>query len=117
VPVATRSVRIHSPGDVVIVPFPFTDREAFKRRPALVCSAVAHNRRARHVILAMITTAAETTWPGDVPIRDLVDAGLPAPSVVRWKLFILDASLILQRAGALSRRDRAACRAAQPLAL
>lgn len=110
-------MRTHSPGDVVIVPFPFTDREAFKRRPALVCSSEAYNRRARHVVLAMITTAAGSTWPGDVPIRDLEDAGLPAPSVVRWKLFTLDVSLILKRAGAVSRRDRAACRAAQPLAL
>ena len=105
------------PGDVVIVPFPFTDRDAAKRRPALVCSAAAFNRQARHLVLAMITTATHSPWPGDVPIRDLADAGLPAPSVVRWKLFTLDASFVLGRAGALSSRDRTACRAKQPLAL
>jgi hypothetical protein len=37
--------------------------------------------------------------------------------VVRWKLFTLDAALVLSRVGALSRADRAACRAEQPMAL
>lgn len=106
-----------NPGDVVIVPFPFTDRDASKRRPALVCSSAAFNRQARHLVLAMITTSAHAPWPGDVPIRDLDVAGLPAPSIVRWKLFTLDASFVLGRAGALSTRDRTACRSKLPLAL
>ena len=106
-----------NPGDVVIVPFPFTDREASKRRPALVCSSEKFNRQAQHLVLAMITTSTHTPWPGDVPLGDLKSAGLPEASVVRWKLFTLDASFVLKRAGKLSARDRAACRARQPVAL
>lgn len=110
-----------SPGDVVIVPFPFSDRDAVKRRPALVCSSAAFNRQARHVVLAMITTSTHSAWPDDVPIQDLdaagLPAGLPAASVVRWKLFTLDASFVLRRAGTLSARDRTACRAKQPLSI
>jgi len=113
----TPPMRTSSPGDVVIVPFPFTDRDASKRRPALVCSGEDFNRKSRHVVLAMITSAAHSSWPEDVPIADLEAAGLPAPSVVRWKLFTLDASLVLERAGALGRRDRATCRARQPFSL
>lgn len=45
-------------GDVVVVPFPFSDRDAAKRRPALVCSGAEFNNRAKHLVLAMITTAA-----------------------------------------------------------
>ena len=104
-------------GEVVIVPFPFTDRDASKRRPALVCSSDVFNREARHLVLAMITTSTHSPWPGDVPISDLSDAGLPAASVVRWKLFTLDASFVLRRAGALSVRDRRACRVRQPVAI
>lgn len=107
----------YSPGDVVIVPFPFTERAAAKRRPALVCSSRAYNDRSAHVVLAMITTATQTPWPGDVVLGDLATAGLPAPSTVRWKLFTLDAALVLRRAGTLAPSDRAACRAAQPVAL
>jgi mRNA interferase MazF len=104
-------------GDVVVVPFPFTDRSASKRRPALVCSRGAFNAQAGHLVLAMITTSAHAGWPDDVPILDLGVAGLPAPSVVRWKLFTLDASLVVRRSGKLAARDRATCAKAQPVRL
>jgi len=107
----------YSPGDVVVVPFPFSDREASKRRPALVCSTDAFNNSSHHLVLAMITTTTHRKWPGDVVLRDLAPTGLPAPSIVRWKLFTLDAFLVVRRAGALSARDRATCRARQPVAL
>ena len=107
----------YQPGDVVIVPFPFTDREASKRRPALVCSARDFNARSGHVVLAMITTATTTAWPGDVRIKDLESAGLPRDSTVRWKLVTLDASLIVRRAGELGQADRASCRLGMPVAL
>lgn len=108
---------VYEPGDVVVVPFPFTDRLASKRRPALVCSSVAYNGGTRHVVLAMITTARHSQWSGDVPIRDLQAGGLPAPSIVRWKLFTLDASLILRTAGALAAEDRGESAARHPIAL
>jgi mRNA-degrading endonuclease toxin of MazEF toxin-antitoxin module len=107
---------VFEPGDVVVVPFPFTDREAFKRRPALVCSSAAFNKKAKHLVLAMITTASHTPWPGDAPIRDLESAGLPSQSLVRWKVFTLDATFVIRRAGKLSSNDRTACRATQPVA-
>ena len=110
-------MRTYSPGDVVVVPFPFTDRDTVKRRPALVCSSEMFNKRTKHLVLAMITTATHSSWPGDVAIQDLRASGLPAPSVVRWKLFTLDASFVLDKAGALSKADRAACRADQPMSL
>jgi len=113
----TKRLPACSPGDVVIVPFPFTDRDAAKRRPALVCSSEHFNLEARHLVLAMITTSTHTPWPGDVPITDIKSAGLPEASVVRWKLFTLDASFVLRRAGKLSGRDRSACRSRQPVAL
>lgn len=107
----------YSPGDIVVVPFPFTDCRATKRRPALVCSSREFNRESRHLVLAMVTTSGHAPWPGDVAIRDLGASGLPAPSVVRWKLFTLDASSILRRAGSLAAADRAACAERQPVAI
>ena len=110
-------MRSSKPGDVVIIPFPFTDPHAAKRRPALVLSTLHFNRSSGHLVLAMITTAPRAAWPGDFVIHDLRVAGLPAPSMVRWKLFSLDALFVIRRAGALSHRDRVRCRVGQPLAL
>ena len=99
--------------DVVVVPFPFTDRPVVRRRPALVVSrpeALGHT--VGQSVLAMITSAGHSSWPLDVPLTDLAAAGLPAPSVVRMKLFTLDDSLVERRAGALGADDAAAVRSA-----
>lgn len=95
--------------DVVVVPFPFTDRTASKRRPAVVISQPeTFASRIGHSVLAMVTSRGQTPWPLDVPITDGGSAGLTAPSVVRMKLFTLDHRLILRRAGTLSAGDRSA---------
>ena len=92
--------------DVVVVPFPFSDKAAEKRRPALVLSGTTFNG-AGHTILAMITTRGHHPWPGDCKLEDLDDAGLPLPCIVRLKLFTLDNRVILRRLGCLSDADRA----------
>ncbi len=98
--------------DVVVVPFPFTDRSASKRRPALVLSAPKFNDAARHSVLAMITSAEQAAWIGDCAIRDLPAAGLSEPCVVRLKLFTLDHRLIIRRCGQLAAADQKRLRAA-----
>ena len=94
--------------DVVVVPFPFTNRDASKRRPALVVSNRSFNETHPVVVLAMVTSAANAGWPSDVSITDLAGAGLKAESVVRMKLFTLDQALIRRKIGALGVRDRTA---------
>jgi mRNA interferase MazF len=98
---------------VVRIPFPFSDRNAVKRRPALVLSEAARfNTPAGHAVMAMITSAANPPWPLDCPIADLADAGLPAASRVRLKLFTLDHRLVRGVLGTLSEGDRARVRQA-----
>ena len=96
---------ICDPWDVIVVPFPFTERASSKRRPSLVLSKKLFNRSG-HSIMAMITSAKHLAWPGDTPIRDHAAAGLSVPCKVRLKLFTLDNRLILRRVGKLSAADR-----------
>ncbi len=96
---------------VVRVPFPFTDRNATKSRPALVLSdAASFNTPAGHSVMAMITSQGNPPWPLDCPIADLQAAGLPAPSLVRFKLFTLDHRLVRGELGRLSATDVASVR-------
>ena len=106
-----------APGDVVVVPFPFTDRATSKRRPALVLSVPEFTSDTEHVILSMITSASQSSWPSDVPLTDGASTGLQAPSKVRWKLFTLHRALILKKIGAVSRRDWAECRRTFPISI
>lgn len=96
------------PFDVLVVPFPFTDSAAVKRRPALVLSAEPFQDRIGHLVLAMITSRENRGWPLDVELTDLRTAGLPHASVVRMKLFTLDERFVLRKAGRLSEADRVA---------
>lgn len=98
------------PGDVAIVPFPFTDIAVAKPRPALALSAKDSNEANGATLFAMITTAARSRWPSDIPVSDGKAAGLSAASLVRVKLFTLDNRLVSRKIGALSLRDRAAVR-------
>ncbi|MBK6636465.1 MAG: type II toxin-antitoxin system PemK/MazF family toxin [Rhodocyclaceae bacterium] len=103
---------------VVRVPFPFTDRNATKNRPALVLSdATAFNAPAAHSVMAMITSLGNAPWPLDCPIADLNAAGLPSPSLVRFKLFTLDHRLVRGELGKLSTADVASVRSALALLL
>ena len=98
--------------DVVVVPFPFTDRNATKRRPALVLSNSLFNKGAEHSVLAMITSAEQSSWPGDLAITDIESAGLTTDCLVRMKLFTLDDRLIIRKAGSLAMPDQKKLRAA-----
>jgi mRNA interferase MazF len=90
--------------DVVVVPFPFTDRPQAKRRPALVLSKRTFNLNG-HTVLAMITSSAHEPWLGDIPITRLDAAGLKTSCMVRLKLFTLDNRLILKVIGHLAESD------------
>jgi mRNA interferase MazF len=93
--------------DVVVVPFPFTDRGEQKRRPALVLSNATFNKQSGHSVMAMITSLGNAPWPLDVEIRNLKAAGLPAASVARMKMFTLDNNFVAGKAGRLSKSDQA----------
>ena len=96
---------ICEPWSVVVVPFPFSERPGAKRRPALVLSRKRFSAKG-HTVLAMITTASHSPWPGDVNIGTLEQTGLRVPCMIRLKLFTLDNRLVLERIGNLVHRDR-----------
>lgn len=101
--------------DIVVVPFPFTDAPGEKRRPALVLSAAGFHRASGHAILAMITTAKRSSWPGDTPLSAAV--GLPKDCLVRMKLFTLDNRLIARVISKLPAKERQRVRASLEQAL
>jgi mRNA interferase MazF len=89
---------IYSRYDVVSVPFPYTDRTALERRPALVVSEPNLESRFGLLWVLMITSAENRSWDSDVAIPDHRGAGLPIPSIVRpTKIATVDASRARKR--------------------
>jgi mRNA interferase MazF len=82
-----------SQGDVVKVPFPYTDKSTRQSRPALVVSMPDLQQGHNLIWVVMITSAENRGWPSDVTISAPSRAGLPVPSVIRTaKIATFDAS-------------------------
>ena len=84
-------------GDVVVVPFPFSDLSTAKRRPALVVATLTGD----DVILCQITSrAVADSYAVPVADDDFADGGLREDSNVRPnRLFTADSNIVLYRAG------------------
>ena len=99
---------VFSTWDIVKVPFPYTDRPIRQRRPALVLAAGELEAAHGLLWLAMITSAANRGWPGDVAISDLDAAGLPVSSIVRPAKIATIKTRDAEGLGTLPLNDRAA---------
>lgn len=92
-------------GDVVLVPFPFTDLSSTKQRPALVVSADGWNAAQSDVVLVALTSQMTgLRAPGDLVLTadDLQSGGLPKPSLVRTaKIFTMHQGLLRRTLGRL----------------
>lgn len=84
-------------GDVVVLPFPYTDFSSVKKRPAVVVA----NLRGQNVILAQITTNQRNDEDLiNLRKKDFSSGSLNADSfIIASLLFTSDASRIAYKAG------------------
>lgn len=113
----TPSMTSHSFGDVLLVPFPFTDLTQTKSRPAVVLSSDAYHHDHYDLVIAAITSKPRGERCGEVALLEWQQAGLRRPSVVVPVLATLSRRLILRQLGALATADRKNLRAALDLIL
>ncbi|MDP2801895.1 MAG: type II toxin-antitoxin system PemK/MazF family toxin [Phreatobacter sp.] len=93
---------------VVVVPFPFTDRLAERRRPAVVVSSDRLTALG-YLWVAMITSIGRGDPDAIVPISELDGTGLSHRSFVRpSKIACIEPARILRVVGALPPGDMAA---------
>ena len=93
-------------GDVVLVPFPYTDLTAAKTRPAVIVSSDRYHAIRSEFLLAFVTSRIAPVHPLlDYVLHDWQQAGLLKPSLVRPKIAAITESLVVYRIGALSARD------------
>jgi mRNA interferase MazF len=97
-----------TPGEIVLVRFPFADLESAKKRPALVLAHIVRSPRNQLVTIAMITSQIEARRiDGDVELSHWQEAGLLHPSLLRLaKLATVDGDLVDKTIGKLSATDR-----------
>ena len=89
--------------DVVLVPFPFTDLSATKKRPALVISYTDFNKKNQDILVCQITHNLKQKHHSiSTNNKNLESGNLAVESLIKAnKIFTLDKSLIIKKIGKL----------------
>ncbi len=93
-------------GEVVLVPFPFSDLRSTKVRPAVVVSSSLYHNVEPDLILGAITSKiVAASGSLDYVLHDWQSADLRQASAFKPVLFTLDPSRVLYRIGELTSAD------------
>lgn len=86
-------------GDVVVIPFPFSDLSGSKKRPAFVLADLPGS----DIILCQITSQfKKSKYAVPISNQDFTKGGLPVNSFIRPdRIFTADKNIILRKAGSL----------------
>ena len=98
-------------GDLLLVPFPFTDQSDTKKRPAVVVSSPAYHKERSDLILMAVTSQVKALpRAGEALVADWKGAGVLKPSLLKPILFTLDRGLVLRLLGKLGHEDQESLR-------
>lgn len=101
------SMTSYSVGEVVLVPFPFSDLKERKQRPAVIVSPTAYQQaRPDCILLAITSQICAPLGDGEALIDAWQAAGLLKPSLFKPLVFTLEQSVIRRRLGALVQSDQ-----------
>jgi len=93
-------------GDVVLVPFPFTDQKGAKKRPAVVVSAAGYNTSRRDIVIMAITGQVRAPLGyGEAMVDEWRAAGLIKESVLKPVFSTIEQGLVMRVMGRLSAAD------------
>jgi mRNA interferase MazF len=94
-------------GDIVLVPFPFTDQSTTKQRPGVIVSSAAYHNARRDLILMAVTSQLHGTGAfGEIIVQDWQHARLLKPSAIKPVLTTLEQALVIKTLGRLSAPDQ-----------
>lgn len=94
-------------GEIVLVPFPFTNQTAVKKRPAVIVSSNFYNNSLPDVVLMAITSQVKKPLKdGEIEVLEWRKAGLLKPSVIKPIFTTIEKKLILRRLETLEACDK-----------
>ncbi|MFZ3017439.1 MAG: type II toxin-antitoxin system PemK/MazF family toxin [Gallionella sp.] len=98
-------------GEVILVPFPFTNQTESKKRPAVVISSPVYNSSRPDLLIMAITSQVHTALDfATFAIADWQTAGLLKPSFAKPVLTTLEQTLVIRSMGKLTARDQQSLR-------
>lgn len=93
-------------GDIILVPFPFTDQSSSKKRPAVIISTARYNaERPDFIIMAITSQIREQSGFGDAAVVAWEAAGLLKPSAIKPVIATIEQSFTIKQLGRLEYND------------
>jgi mRNA interferase MazF len=93
-------------GDVLLVPFPFTDQTTTKKRPTIVISSDSYNQSKLDILLIAVTSQVNIPLQfGETLITEWSRAMLLKPSVIKPIITTLEKQLVIKKLGKLEAAD------------
>jgi mRNA interferase MazF len=90
-------------GDIVLIPFPYSDLSTTKQRPVLVLSNTTYNKSQSDLVVAAITSnLISKTYSIKITADDLDEGQLRATSAVRAdKIYTFSNQIVIKKFGHL----------------
>ena len=90
---------MYNQGDIIIVPFPFSDLSAIKQRPVLILSKDVDNQFSEDIITCGITSNLKNAnYSVLINNEDLKEGLIPRPSRIKLdKLFTVKKEIIIKK--------------------
>lgn len=92
-------------GEIIIVPFPFSDLTGTKQRPVLVLSKSDYNLECDDIITCGITSNLKNSkFSVLLENKDLIEGQIPAASRIKVdKLFTLEKTIVIKKIGRINK--------------
>jgi len=91
-------------GDLVLIPFPYTDLSATKTRPAVVVSSSFYHSIRSELLLAYVSSQVSKADPAlDYVLINWKESGLLKPSFIRLKVAAIEPRLVRHHNDSTSR--------------
>jgi mRNA interferase MazF len=96
----------YNKGDIILVPFPFSDQTTTKKRHAVIVSSDTYNKISQDIIIMAITGQTRSPFGvGEFLIEDWQGAGLLKSSAVKSAVSTIEQRLVMKILGRLSSKD------------
>lgn len=100
-----KSGTVFNQGDILIVPFPFSDLSSVRRRPVVVLSKSKYSQECEDIVTCGITSnLKDSKYSILVDNSNLIEGSIPTKSRIKVdKLFTLEQSIVIKRLGRLNK--------------
>jgi mRNA interferase MazF len=93
----------YSKGDVILIPYPFTDLTVKKVRPAVIVST--NNAPYGDIFIVPLTSRIQNLIEGEFVLQSMKETGLNVPTAVKRGCVLIEENLIIKKVGTIGKED------------